>query len=306
MKAPSSGRRRSLALCLPCFEHIHHITNFPKPLGHFSGHCGRGAQLLMDANEIVVHREQRDGMGVVLNLFRECVSQPSKSARVHPNVEVLPLPGDQAFAAARERYEQQLWQSYQATNQAPMAGRPTAYEQGIVHPSTPSAGAPSITQGTFGPYSFGPVNPMPPASPAPSPGVAGPSGAAPVGPAASPFVSNVVSPQIMAEISYFAAITGLTPEAAAALLGYRHAADGGKAPRGEPVLVGERGPEVFIPDQSGTVVPQYYVPPFVGSAEEFRGHNRYGGWPKVPACMARPRGTRWLPRSTNVRAATMY
>ncbi len=24
---------------LPSFQHVHDITNFPKPLGHVSGHC---------------------------------------------------------------------------------------------------------------------------------------------------------------------------------------------------------------------------------------------------------------------------
>jgi hypothetical protein len=45
------------------------ITNFPKPLSHASGHCGRCPQRLMDANKIVVHREQRDGMRVVFDLL---------------------------------------------------------------------------------------------------------------------------------------------------------------------------------------------------------------------------------------------
>jgi hypothetical protein len=33
----------------------------------------------MDANKIIVHREQRHGMRMVLDLFRECVGQPSKA-----------------------------------------------------------------------------------------------------------------------------------------------------------------------------------------------------------------------------------
>lgn len=32
-------------------------------------------------------------------------------------------------------------------------------------------------------------------------------------------------------------------------------ADGGRPPVGQPAIVGERGPEVFVPDQPGTVVP---------------------------------------------------
>jgi phage-related minor tail protein len=34
-------------------------------------------------------------------------------------------------------------------------------------------------------------------------------------------------------------------------------ADGGSIPLGRPVLVGERGPEVFVPSSNGTVVPNY-------------------------------------------------
>src|SRR6266540_5159556 len=50
---------------LPCLQHVHDITNFPKALGHVGGHRGRGPQRLIDANEIVVQREQRDRMRVV-------------------------------------------------------------------------------------------------------------------------------------------------------------------------------------------------------------------------------------------------
>jgi len=39
-------------------------------------------------------------------------------------------------------------------------------------------------------------------------------------------------------------------------------AEGGRAQAGEPVLVGERGPEVFVPSVPGTVVPQYAEPDF--------------------------------------------
>ena len=35
----------------------------------------------------------------------------------------------------------------------------------------------------------------------------------------------------------------------------RQMAGGGRPKAGEPVVVGEQGPEVFVPDQSGTVVP---------------------------------------------------
>jgi hypothetical protein len=38
-------------------------------------------------------------------------------------------------------------------------------------------------------------------------------------------------------------------------------ADGGRPYPSEPVLVAEEGPELFVPDQPGTVVPQYFMPP---------------------------------------------
>jgi hypothetical protein len=37
---------------------LHNITNFPKPRRDAGDHRGRSPQRLMDANEIVVHREQ--------------------------------------------------------------------------------------------------------------------------------------------------------------------------------------------------------------------------------------------------------
>src|SRR5262249_35898367 len=59
----------------------------------------------------------------------------------------------------------------------------------------------------------------------------------------------------MAEISYFAAALGISLEAAAAMLGIRHAAGGGQVPADRPVLVGERGPEVIVPSGPGAVIP---------------------------------------------------
>jgi hypothetical protein len=54
------------SLCgFPCFKHVHNITNLPKSRRNLGGHRRRHPQLLMDANEIVVQREQRDRMRVV-------------------------------------------------------------------------------------------------------------------------------------------------------------------------------------------------------------------------------------------------
>jgi hypothetical protein len=41
----------------------------------------------MDANEIVVYREQRDGVGVVFDLLRERIGQPSKTSRVRHSAQ---------------------------------------------------------------------------------------------------------------------------------------------------------------------------------------------------------------------------
>src|SRR4030095_6791893 len=55
-------------------------------------------------------------------------------------------------------------------------------------------------------------------------------------------------------------------------------AEGGKAKKGKPYIVGEEGPELFVPDESGAVVPnsaQFYMPQ--------RGEPAYRTWPKVPS-----------------------
>lgn len=43
---------------------------------------------------------------------------------------------------------------------------------------------------------------------------------------------------------------------AGGLLGF---ADGGRPPMGMPSIVGERGPEIFVPDQAGTVIPNHMM-----------------------------------------------
>jgi hypothetical protein len=73
-------------------------------------------------------------------------------------------------------------------------------------------------------------------------------------------------------------------------------AGGGYARAGEPVLVGERGPEVFAPTTAGTVVPQYGEPNF-GLARELPGQ-------EMPAISPQPEAwDRWLadrPLSENI------
>jgi hypothetical protein len=55
----------------------------------------------------------------------------------------------------------------------------------------------------------------------------------------------------------------------------RGLAKGGRVDDDEPVVVGEEGPEVFVPDQPGTVVP--HMP----QARRSRGD--IDRWPKLPA-----------------------
>src|SRR5215208_7196640 len=70
MVAISVGLKR-IGGRFPTFENSHNIANFPKALGHLGGHRRCGPQRLMDANEIVVHRKQRDRMGMVLDLLEK-------------------------------------------------------------------------------------------------------------------------------------------------------------------------------------------------------------------------------------------
>ncbi len=45
------------------------IRNLPKPISNASGHRRGDAKRLMDADEIVIHHMERDGVGVVLDLL---------------------------------------------------------------------------------------------------------------------------------------------------------------------------------------------------------------------------------------------
>lgn len=67
--------------------------------------------------------------------------------------------------------------------------------------------------------------------------------------AAIPIVGPLLAPEAAA--ATYAAISALAPLAAFA--------DGGRPPVGVPSLVGERGPELFIPDQAGRIVPNHQL-----------------------------------------------
>ena len=41
------------------------------------------------------------------------------------------------------------------------------------------------------------------------------------------------------------------------VIGGRNYANGGRPPKGRPSIVGERGPELFVPDSSGTIIPNH-------------------------------------------------
>src|SRR5688572_20743965 len=54
-----------------------------------SGHRRSNAQRLMDADKVVIHHVERNGVSVVLDLLGEGVGQPSETAHVHPDRKVL-------------------------------------------------------------------------------------------------------------------------------------------------------------------------------------------------------------------------
>jgi hypothetical protein len=52
----------------------------------------------------------------------------------------------------------------------------------------------------------------------------------------------------------------------------RQMAGGGRPRAHEPVIVGERGPEVFVPDVPGTIVPQYFEEPYRAPHSAYPGN----------------------------------
>src|SRR6266487_2996572 len=100
-----------------------------------------------------------------------------------------------------------------------------------------------------------------PAAPGAAPSQPAPPGGAPQAPGAAQIATALqeagVRPAmiaaIVAEISYFMS-AGLRPEEAMQMA-LRHMRKGGHPQAEEPVVVGEQGPEVFVPDRPGTVIP---------------------------------------------------
>src|ERR1035437_7806378 len=73
---------------LPCGNQVSH---FPEPIGHTSSHRRSRAESAMNLDEVVCEVPERNRRRVVLDLFRECVSQPRESANRHPNREIVTL-----------------------------------------------------------------------------------------------------------------------------------------------------------------------------------------------------------------------
>ena len=54
---------------LPILQHLHNITDFPKPTSHASGHCRGNLKRRVNAAEIVIHVVERDRKSVVLDFL---------------------------------------------------------------------------------------------------------------------------------------------------------------------------------------------------------------------------------------------
>jgi hypothetical protein len=97
----------------------------------------------------------------------------------------------------------------------------------------------------------------------------------------------------MAEISYWSGVLGISLAAAARLLGIPAAAEGGPAPKDQLILVGERGPEVIVPERPAIVLPAWKG----GLGDRTQEDIGYRLAPKVEAWDSWLAG---LPESTNV------
>jgi len=67
------------------------ILDGPYVVGDLRLHCGRDAQGLMDAAEVVIHVVQRDMMRMVLKVLGECIRQAGKATDAHAHGQVLAL-----------------------------------------------------------------------------------------------------------------------------------------------------------------------------------------------------------------------
>ena len=79
------------AIIFPSFKHAHDIADPPKLVGHASRHRRSDAKRFVDADEIVVGREQRDRVRMVLKFLAECICQSREAPHVHSHVQILAL-----------------------------------------------------------------------------------------------------------------------------------------------------------------------------------------------------------------------
>jgi phage-related minor tail protein len=75
-------------------------------------------------------------------------------------------------------------------------------------------------------------------------------------------IQDMIRIQLRAQmISLFSRLFsgGATPYQPAAVMGLPGYADGGDPPVGQPSIVGERGPEIFVPKTAGTIIPNNQI-----------------------------------------------
>src|SRR5713226_7896702 len=65
------------------------FLNRPNMIADSTLHRRGNAESLMDAAEVVIHKPNRHGSRMVLNLFRERVGKASEAANAHSHAEVL-------------------------------------------------------------------------------------------------------------------------------------------------------------------------------------------------------------------------
>src|ERR1017187_2844464 len=70
---------------------MRNVRNRPRTLADPRFHRGSNTQGLMDADEVVVHMEQRQHSDMVFELLTEGIRQPGEPPHVHPHVEILSL-----------------------------------------------------------------------------------------------------------------------------------------------------------------------------------------------------------------------
>lgn len=82
-----SGNGESLLVLQQCDK----LGQLPHMVSESSGHCGGDAEGLVDAAEIVVDKMHGASEAVILQFFRECISQASEPAHLHPHRQVVSL-----------------------------------------------------------------------------------------------------------------------------------------------------------------------------------------------------------------------